>query len=573
MAPRALSSSHGLTSAHIAFWPLLAAVLFRGYTFGNGDQAEQLPPILRLLDPNYLSRDWFVNSTGGFGPRTFYSDFVALLARLLGVEFAFALLHFACWIAFAWGAARLAGLLTVAITSAPQPGTSGGAGVANAAARARFFAGMLAAWMFWTWSARVTGANSWLSNLLTPAELANTLGLWAILLWLEKRRFASAIFVLIAGAIHPLIGPLGGLTLAFALWWQGREPNLKSSRASMLPWFALAIAIALPLIAAYLGDRGTVVLTPQQKKHAIEILAFERHPWHYVPWTWGGATWRVWGLLLGFGLWARQKVGAIRLLDGFALVSVAFTLLGWVSIELQPLWPLVKLQPFRMTIWLELATFFYLSIFLGKRLSGDNSAQRFSIALWLWTSLFVLQNVSSLPRVGLCVALLVVSEIVLKRIKGALPIQFALLLPMLLLGHGGGARLMLWLFFVPVVAIIGCAWALQNERGRRLIAPLSLAGVALLAFVALAPIGRVRSARGKIFSGWNYTQTASRLDGHCSTLGKIEHARKRVIPDSAPRRRLPTVRAPRGCRQLQNLRVGRQRFARLARTHIRCDGP
>ena len=489
-SPRALSSSPGLTFAHIAFWLALSALLFRGYAFGTGDQAEQLPPILRLLDPNYLSRDWFVNSTGGFGPRTFYSAFVALFARFLGVELAFALLHFACWIAFAIGAARLAGLLMKE----------------NGAPRARFFAGILAAWMFWAWGTRVTGANSWLSNLLTPAEVANTLGLWAIVLWLEKRRFASAIFVLIAGAIHPLIGPLGGFTLALASAWSERTTQNKSSKTSLVLWLALIAAIAIPLLAGYLGDRGGASLTPEQKKQAIYVLAFERHPWHYVPWTWGTSTWRVWALLLGLGLWARREVGAIRLLDGFALVSIAFTILGWVSIVWQPLWPLVKLQPFRMTIWLELATFFYLSIFLGRRLNSDDTAQRFSVAPWIWTSIFVLQNVGSLPRVGLCVALLLASEIVLKQSKNAFPIQLALFVPMLFLGHSGGVRLMLWLALVPLLALVGGAWALQFERGRRFIAPLSFVGVALLALVALAPIPKIKGARGKIFSGFNYSQ-------------------------------------------------------------------
>lgn len=476
--------------AHIAFWPLAAAILFRGTTFGTGDQAEQLPPVLRLLDPNFLTRDWFVNSTGGFGPRTFYSHLVALFSRVFGVEVAFALLHFACWIAFAWGAARLIGLL---MNEDDKP-------------RARFFAGVLAAWMFWTWSVRVTGANSWLGNLLTPAEVANTLGLWAIVFWLEKRRLAASVFVLVAGAIHPLIGPLGGLTLAIASWWSERKPSAKSSRTSIALWLALAAAIAIPLLAGYLGDRGTVVLTPQQKQHAIEILAFERHPWHYVPWTWGGATWRVWALLLGLGLWARRETKAVRLLDGFAFVSLAFTLLGWVSIVFKPLWPLVKLQPFRMTIWLELATFFYLSIFLGRRLSGENTSQRFSVALWIWTAIFAAQNVASFPRLGLCVALLLASELVLKRAKNALPLQLVVLLPMLFLGHGGGARLLLWLYLVPVAALLGGAWALSNPRAKRLFSPISFACAAGLVCVVLAPIPKMRIARGKIFSGFNFSQ-------------------------------------------------------------------
>ncbi|RYG58511.1 hypothetical protein EON80_26965, partial [bacterium] len=320
------------------------------------------------------------------------------------------------------------------------------------------------------------------------------LGVWAIVFWLQGRRFAASLVVLAAGAIHPLIGPLGGLTLAFASWWSERGAPLNgesdgttaSNSKSLAAWLVLGAAIAIPLIAGYLGDRGSVVLTPEQKKQAIYILAFERHPWHYVPWKWGTSPWVVWGLLIALGLWIRREIGPIRLLDGFALVSFGFSLLGWVSILWQPLWPLVKLQPFRMTIWLELATFFYLAIFLGRRLASANTAKRFSVALWLWVAIFGAQNITSPTRLILCMALLVVSEVALERTKTtqtALSIQLALLLPMMFLGRGGGARLFLWLYAVPFVALLGGAWALYQPRVRSLVAPLSLVGVALLAVV------------------------------------------------------------------------------------------
>lgn len=495
-APSARFSSDVFIWVNIALWLAIAAIIFRGYSFGTGDQGEQLPPVLRLLDPNYLTRDWFVNSTQGFGPRTFYSHFVALPAQLIGIEAAFVLIHFICWGLFAWGAGRLAQRLLAKDEENPT----------------RFFAAALAAWMFFAWGKRVTGANSWMSSSLTPAEIANMIGIWAIVFWLEGRRFAASLLVLVAGGIHPLIGPLGGMTLAFASWWSERgvaarpETDTTSERIPLTAWLVLGASILIPLIAGYLGDRGTTILTPEQKQQAIYILAFERHPWHYVPWEWGGNPWIVWGGLIGLGLWARRETGTIRLLDGFALVSLGFSLLGWVSILCHPLWPLVKLQPFRMTIWLELATFFYLAIFLGRRLASTDIAQRFSVAIWLWVAIFALQNVTSTPRLILSVALLVVAEIALKRTKAAFWIQLALLLPLLFLGKGGGARLFLWLYAVPVATIIGGVWALHQPRLRTLVAPISLVGTALLAFVILAPISKLRGARGKIFSGFNYSQ-------------------------------------------------------------------
>ncbi|RYX84879.1 hypothetical protein EON83_08030 [bacterium] len=495
-SPSARFSSDVFIWTNIALWLIIAAIIFRGYAFGTGDQAEQLPPVLRLLDSSYLTRDWFVNSTQGFGPRTFYSHFVALPSRLIGVEAAFALLHFVCWGLFAWGIARLTVLLLPIKEDKP----------------ARFFAAVVAVWMFLAWEKRLTGANSWLSNSLTPAEIANMMSIWAIVFWLKGQRITAALVVLVAGGIHPLIGPLGGLTLAFASWWNERgttsdaKAETPSTPIPLSSWLILCASIAIPLIAGYLGDRGGTILTPEQKKQAIYILAFERHPWHYVPWAWGGNPWIVWGLLITLGIWGRRENGSVRLLDGFALVSIGFSLLGWVSILWQPLWPLVKLQPFRMTIWLELATFFYLALFLGRRLARPEAEQRFSVALWLWVSIFAAQNVVSTPRLLLSVALLVVSEIALKRTKSALWVQMALMLPLIFLGRGGGTRLLLWLYAVPFAALIGGAWALYQPRIRALVAPLSLLGAALITVVLLAPIAKIRSARGKIFSGFNYSQ-------------------------------------------------------------------
>ncbi|RYG56100.1 hypothetical protein EON80_29760 [bacterium] len=94
----------------------------------------------------------------------------------------------------------------------------------------------------------------------------------------------------------------------------------------------------------------------------------------------------------------------------------------------------------------------------------------------------------------------------LKRSKSALWIQLALLLPMMFLGRGGGARLLLWLYAVPVVALLGGAWALYQPRVRSLVAPLSLVGAVLLAFVVVAPSSKIRAARGKLLAGFNYSQ-------------------------------------------------------------------
>ena len=43
------------------------------YNFGSVDHLEQIPLVLRALDPEYLQNDFFVNVASQFGPRYLYS--------------------------------------------------------------------------------------------------------------------------------------------------------------------------------------------------------------------------------------------------------------------------------------------------------------------------------------------------------------------------------------------------------------------------------------------------------------------------------------------------------------------
>ena len=52
-----------------------------GYRYGDGNQIEQLPIVMRALNPAYLPNDFFTNATQDFGPRALFADFVAGLAR------------------------------------------------------------------------------------------------------------------------------------------------------------------------------------------------------------------------------------------------------------------------------------------------------------------------------------------------------------------------------------------------------------------------------------------------------------------------------------------------------------
>ena len=86
---------NGVSGKDIALAVLLA--LFStsiSYHFGTGNQLEQIPMILRQLDPAYLGGDFFVSSSVDFGPRFYYARFIAWVCGTLPLPWAFFIFTF-----------------------------------------------------------------------------------------------------------------------------------------------------------------------------------------------------------------------------------------------------------------------------------------------------------------------------------------------------------------------------------------------------------------------------------------------------------------------------------------------
>src|SRR5437763_1833635 len=53
-----------------------------GYSYVGGNQVEQLPLVLRAIDPAYLAKDFFVNTFDRTSPRYFFAELIAILSHL-----------------------------------------------------------------------------------------------------------------------------------------------------------------------------------------------------------------------------------------------------------------------------------------------------------------------------------------------------------------------------------------------------------------------------------------------------------------------------------------------------------
>ncbi|PKN84044.1 MAG: hypothetical protein CVU45_09155, partial [Chloroflexi bacterium HGW-Chloroflexi-7] len=78
-----------------------------GYNYSSGNAEEQLPFIFRALDPSFLNNDFFTNTYSLYGPRTFFSEFIAFFARMIPLAAALFLLTLTANIAIAIISAQL----------------------------------------------------------------------------------------------------------------------------------------------------------------------------------------------------------------------------------------------------------------------------------------------------------------------------------------------------------------------------------------------------------------------------------------------------------------------------------
>lgn len=480
------------------FWLVLALIPLKllafAYKFGEGDHNEQLPMILRALDPNYLRADWVVNSNQGFNHRWFWTHFMALLG---GRELSFYLVYIACTALWATGLWALVHEVWRSHTRLREVEVNPvGAGVSGVLAVALLF--------FTPWGSI---SNAYFDWALVPGTLA-----WPLMVWfaVNLRRgnwiLAGAI-LLAAGLAQALIGPTSGCFLLMAQWYalSGRSDDPEENqttentrRAFLRHWPLWLVGIAFPLGLALLSTGGTP-LTPAQSREAIDILVYVRHPWHYAPFTWPPGLWfaEVSWLML---VWvARRATRPSRFLDALLVIVTLFCLSGFFPFLIDRLYPLVKLQPFRMTVWLQIAGACYVAPFVAGLLTSRERVRVVAGAV-LTLALITQTPMMSLyfrPLLPLCLAGFLFWE---RRTRS---------------GHGGWSRWLhlLWLvpwlpFWIPLLhfhdgrkiwtrgavlaaLILGVVWLCQSKRG---IPKLGLRGAqaltalgALLLLVAWAP--------------------------------------------------------------------------------------
>lgn len=380
MDSTAESSSH-LTTRRIkpvvlAAFAMLAGLLATlwGYVYAGGNEIEQLPIILRAIDPAYLVRDFFTNTSAEFGPRFYYAHFIALIATEATLPAVFFFLTALANSGIAWVSARFALHL---FDDRPL------AGVFAAAA-------VLSLKTFWLGSSNVI-----YRSFLEPGHLIAPLLLASVWLAYRRQPIGVALCCGLASMVHPLLGLETGAILlavmAISAWYARRKsslstPVIPSGSAylrALLIFAAFAAANLLPYSHTFRLSTGQFV----------SILAQFRHPHHYLPSTFGAWQYLQAGVFLfaggaAFSLSGGKAAGVKKTTLETLALAIIITLLcliGYVFVELVPVRLAVSAQLFRLLYLLKWLGLVFLAGRLGMELEtrqagGERAGLLFQLA-------------------------------------------------------------------------------------------------------------------------------------------------------------------------------------------------
>lgn len=323
----------------ILFGVIITVIKYQGY--GVADHVEQLPLIYRALDSSYLISDFFVNSASTSVTRFGYSE---LLAALAGKKENLPLVFFLVTMTVNVSISTITYLFASKLyNSSPLSGVYASA------------ATMLSVTFSQGWNAEI------FYNMLMPAAITTPLLMGAVWATLDKRIVTSTVLCIVATIFHPLMGLEAGFLLLFTFIVVAiYEKRLCSQYLASLFLSFLLLVLAITLIL-YLEKTGPRLSSDQ----FIYILAYLRHPHHYLPSTFKIENYYYAAafLLSATIAFVSRRVSNAGYDNGIAFFSIAILLLcigGYLFVEVFPsrLW--TTAQTFRLLYflkWLGLVVF------------------------------------------------------------------------------------------------------------------------------------------------------------------------------------------------------------------------
>lgn len=308
------------------------------YAYGISNQTSQLPLIKHAIDPTYLSTDWNVMVRTGLGsPRFIYTQFVATISHVFGIP----VTVFGIYIlSTAIGVGALYLLL-------------------NEVFEDRFVSILTIGTVLSPLTRYINlGGNALFQQYLIPSHLANALILLGLAIVVRKRYRLGFTVLGIATLFHVVNGfwmslVAGVCVVAMECSQSLRSGNMREA-VKRVPWTAAGIygTIALIGVVPLLLEN----LSNSTSFHSIYLMAWVRHPHHYIPSTWPriplivtmiftvGTTSLLWYFR---GVVFATKRSSRFVFTWIGTLSIIF-IGGGVFTELYPVSTIIKLQTFHV---------------------------------------------------------------------------------------------------------------------------------------------------------------------------------------------------------------------------------
>ena len=338
-----------------------------GYSILN---EEQLPIVMRAIDSSFLTNDFFVNANAGFGPRFYFANFISLIASVTNLPFAYLFSLLASNI--------LITIVTAFLTRDLFEGSN--------------LAGILAAVVVMSLFTFTLGLGAYIPQVeLTPGIMATPLVMIAIWAGYRWRPLSSAFAAGLASLIHPLLGLETGIIVLLALvieWLIDRRNEQNLDKRKVFLRF-IGAGLVLGLFAAF-------SLVPYSFAERIDsaqfiyLLAYFRHPHHYLPSTFASSEYlSAVSFLIASGIawywWQRNLPNAKH--SKFFLYLTAIVLLlcaaGYLFVEVIPTRIWTTAQTFRLLILLKWLGLVFMSGGIARLLIRNRYNDNFDAYLLL----------------------------------------------------------------------------------------------------------------------------------------------------------------------------------------------
>jgi hypothetical protein len=316
---------------------LLSTVL--RYKYGISDQIESLPIVFKFQDNSLFQNDYIIETISREGPRVLYGVVIGFISNILPIEIlAFLLTCLSNFVIFYY---------TYLLLSKYNN---------NVRAEHAIAIGSLLS----LYSFELGASGNLLSDMLLPDTLVKPLIFVCFYYGLEKRYTLATIPLALLSFFHPLMGLVYLCINLFAWFYReyflDRKSVLQTIHKLLLPVLTVALLAIVFLIVFGAKDHRLKV------DDYINILAYFRHPHHYIPSTFYLKDYILF-IISGVSIYLLSYKSKTELFDTLSVFARLFLLvisflcvLGYLFVEVLPNKLIVTLQFFRYLYFIKWLT-------------------------------------------------------------------------------------------------------------------------------------------------------------------------------------------------------------------------